>query len=136
MSTRISNSNNLTVDKKRKIRLFNANGKRMQVEGVAKMKSYPRMINGKLNRLKRKCIDTEFIVSSDLKSDVLLSCTDLKRMGVIPESFPNITLDEECESSETKEMNYDGEFDCMESNTEDNMIGLTYSERKEISDLM
>ena len=82
MSTRISNSNNLTVDTKRKIRLFNANGKRMQVEGIVKMKCHPRMINGKLNRLKRKCIDTEFIVSSDLKSDVLLSCTDLKRQEI------------------------------------------------------
>ena len=97
----------------------------MQVEGIVKMKCHPRMINGKLNRLKRKCIDTEFIVSSDLKSDVLLSCTDLKRMGVIPENFPNITLTEECESLETK-MNNHEDFNCMESNSEENMIGLTY----------
>ena len=78
MSTRISNSNNLTVDTNRNIRLFNANGKRMLAEGVATMKCYPKLINGKINRLQRKCNKTEFIVSSDLKSDILLSCTDLK----------------------------------------------------------
>ena len=132
MSTRIANSNNVTIDNKRKIRLFNANGKQMKVEGIAKMKCYPRIINGKLNRSKRKCIDTEFIVSSDLKSDVLLSCSDLKRMGVIPESFPNITIPEESKSYETEETN----FECMESKSEENMIGLTYSERKEINDLI
>ena len=53
-------------------------------------------------------------------------------MGVIPESFPNITIPEESKSYETEETN----FECMESKSEENMIGLTYSERKEINDLM
>ena len=133
MSTRISNSNNLTVDKNRIIRLFNANGKRMIVEGVATMKCYPKLINGKINKLQRKSIKTEFIVSSDLKSDILLSCTDLKRMGVIPEDFPNVTVRESC--NEATELD-NPEDNCMESNLDDNMEGLTQWERKEVHDLI
>ena len=124
MSTRISNYNNLTVDKKRVIRLFNANGKRMTVEGVVTVKCYPKLINGKINKLQRKCIKTEFIVSSDLKSDILLSCTDLKKMGVIPEDFPNVTIKDDPEDS------------CMESSLDENMEGLSQAEMKEIHDLI
>ena len=96
MSSRISNSNNLKVDASRNIKLFNANGKRMLVDGITTAKCYPKLINGKINILKRKCIETEFIVSSDVKADILLSCTELKRIGVIPENFPDVTMEEEC----------------------------------------
>ena len=55
-------------------------------------------------------LETEFIVSSDLKADILLSCTDLKRMGVISENFPNVTIEEECSLSED-EVNDDIQVD-------------------------
>ena len=102
MSSRISNSSNLRVDASRNIKMFNANGKRMLVNGITNMKCYPKLINGKINILKRKCIATEFIVSLDVKADILLSCTELKKIGVIPENFPNVTMEEECNLFEDK----------------------------------
>ena len=54
MSTKISNSNNLNVDASKKIRFFNANGKRMMVDGVTTAKCYPKLINGRINTSRRK----------------------------------------------------------------------------------
>ena len=85
------------------------------VDGVTTAKCYPKLINGRINTSRRKCIETEFIVSSDVKADILLSCTELKTMGVIPEDFPNVSMEERCNLPE----------DSMESCPDDKKISRT-----------
>ena len=95
MSSKISDSYGLELDTSRKIKLFNANGKMMKVIGVTKAKCYPQIMNGRKNTGKGKCVETEFIVSSDVKANILLSCNELKLMGIIPEDFPKVNTEEE-----------------------------------------
>ena len=90
MAENLYEKHNFAIDTSRKIKLFNANGKPMRVTGIAYCTTYPKKINQRKNKNKRKAIQTEFIVSPDIRDEVLLSCTDLKRMGSISWKFPEV----------------------------------------------
>ena len=82
------------------------------------------MINQRKNKNRKKTIQTEFIVSPDIHNEVLLSCTDLKRMGSISWRFPDVEIDE----SEGKHSSRKIE------SKEDN--GLNQKQKKEIEKLL
>ena len=114
----------LPIDTSRNIKLFNANGKEMRVTGITYCSTYPKMINQRKNKNRKKTIQTEFIVSPDIHNEVLLSCTDLKRMGSISWRFPDVEIDE----SEGKHSSRKIE------SKEDN--GLNQKQKKEIEKLL
>ena len=60
----------------------------MRVSGVTKTKCYPKIIDGKENTENIKCVETEFIVSPDVRAKILLSCHELKTMGILVKDFP------------------------------------------------
>ena len=116
INAKIVKENNLKVEKGRRIKLLNANGKKMAVDGIVKLKCFPKFINKKYNQEELRSIDTEFIVSPDLKSRLLLSCDNLKEMGSISKDFANVEVDEEYVSRSTTDIG-------------DNMVGLNYQQR-------
>ena len=124
MAKNLWKKNNFTIDTSRNIKLFNANGKEMRVTGITYCSTYPKMINQRKNKNRKKTIQTEFIVSPDIHNEVLLSCTDLKRMGSISWRFPDVEIDE----SEGKHSSRKIE------SKEDN--GLNQKQKKEIEKLL
>jgi hypothetical protein len=85
--------NLITSLKKPHMKLMNASGKRMQIEGLATIQVQPRYINNKKNKGKRwKTV--EAIVLDAMKDEILLGWGDLKKLGCISDNFPMV-MDED-----------------------------------------
>ena len=79
------------VDRDMKYNLTNANGGKLKVAGRAKLWVRPTMNNGRPNTEGPRTLVTALVTPDIGPREIYLSETDLKAMGIIPQSFPQLT---------------------------------------------
>ena len=62
----------------------------MPVRGTLVMWCHPHFINGQLNKQRRRSLLVRWIVIANMSTDILVSRTTLKHLGIIPWSFPQV----------------------------------------------
>ena len=74
--------NGIHIDRTKTVELYHAAGGSMHIEGMANIRVCANNIQATL----------QVAVSSELKEKMLISCDDLRKLGVIPADFPNAVL--------------------------------------------
>ena len=87
---RVAKRENLIITNNSSVSLSTATGQSMDISGLTKL-------NAQANGI--KCTISA-LVSKDLQEDIVISCSDLKTLKVIPKGFPT----EICRAIETKDI--------------------------------